>query len=151
MVMEKSFINNNEVGKAKQSGWAYHYSSISSIKDECSKFGTLARQGGISSIEYLKAYLNHVYTFAQQIMCFYPQDNEDKLTEDWLLLVDETNNYIEDVEQGFSSRLQIPKDLITKIVKYFNTLMRLAKEAGLLIDQTDNGNKEPAKGGMGLR
>jgi hypothetical protein len=149
--MEDKNFNQNEVGKAKQSGWAYHYSSLSGIKDECSKFGTLARQGGASSIEYLKAYLNHVYTFGQQIFCFYNTDLETKLTNEWLELVEDVNTYISEVQNGFADRLQIPLELITKIVKYFNKLMRLAKDAGLLIDQDDAKNKEPTKGGIGLR
>jgi hypothetical protein len=140
-----------DVGKAKQSGWTYHYSSLSTIKDECNKFGTLARQGGNSSVDYLKAFLNHVYTFGQQIFCFYSQDLEDKLTEEYLLLVKDVNNYIEDIQNGFADKQQIPIDLITKIVKFFNKLMRLAKEAGLLVDQEDNSKKEPKKGGIGLR
>lgn len=148
-MVEKSF--GQEVGKAKQSGWMYHYSSISEIKNECNKFGTLARQGGSSSIEYLKAFSNHVYTFGQQIFCFYSQDQEDQLTKEWLSLVEDINKYIIDVQDGYASKLEIPVELITKIVKYFNKLMRLAKEAGLLIDQDDSQTKEPKKGGIGLR
>lgn len=143
--------NQNEIGKAKESGWQHHYNSLSNIKDECAKFGTLSRQGGSNSVEYLKAYLNHVYTFGQNVFCFYPQSLEDELTNEWQGLLKEVNNFIEDIEQGFSKSNKIPEELTMKIAKYFNKLIRLAKEAGLLIDQEDAGSKEPVKGSLGLR
>jgi len=151
MANENIFNKIDEVGKAKESGWQHHYSSISKIKDECSKFGTLARQGGKGSIEYLKAYLNHVFTFGQNLFCFYDQGTEDSLTSDYLKLVTKVNIFIEDVNEGFAKYDTIPEDLTMDIAKYFNSLMRLAKNAGLLIDQEELGSKEPQKGELGLR
>ena len=148
MEKEDSYSN---LGKAKWSGWQHHYNSISQLKDECSKFATLSRQGGSGSVDYLKAYLNHLFTLGQNLFCFFTQEVEDDMTAQYFKLVEQVNSFLVDVQEGYTTSDQIPEELSLKISQYFNRLMRMAKESGLLIDSEDTSTKEPGKGLIGLR
>lgn len=146
-------------GTATHSGWAHFYAAFSKHRDECIRLGKFVMCNELGkSMAALSDYNSALYSMAQQIFSFYDEDTEKDLTNEWLTLTDEVNDFLNKMaDRDFRNQMMmegqdsIDRELKVKLLKYFNKIDRMAAKAGLLVGQEDKGAFEPKKGLIGFR
>jgi hypothetical protein len=109
------------------------------------------------AVASLSDYHSALYSIAQQVFSFYGEDVETSLTEEWVKLGDDVNDFLSTFnDKDFRGQMVLEGgntlDIKLKValLKYFNKVDRLAAEAGLLVGKEDKNLKEPKKGLIGF-
>ncbi len=151
-------INNSPEGTATHSGWGHFYVAFAKYRDECIELGKKVLGNNLNiAIACLSDYHSALYSLAQQVFIFYDGDAETNLTDEWLTLGEEVNDYLSKVsdkdfrnQMSWEGEISINRDLKVKLLKYFNKIDRMAAEAGLHVGKEDKGVSEPKKGLIGF-
>ncbi len=146
-------------GTATHSGWAHFYAAFSKHRDECIRLGKKVMCNDLNiSTTYLSDYNSSLYSMAQQTFSFYEENIEESLTDEWLNLEEEVNDFLIKIsDRDFRNQMVMEgkntfdRELKVKLLKYFNKIDRMAAKAGLLVGQEDSGSSEPKKGLVGFR
>lgn len=146
-------------GKATHSGWAHFYSSFAKYRDECIQLGKNVMGNNLSiAVASLSEYHSSLYSMAQQIFSFYDESVEDELTDSWLTLSEEVNDFLSKIadrdfrnQMVMEGQVSLDRPLKLSLLKYFNKVDRMAAQAGLLVGQEDKGATEPKKGLVGFK
>lgn len=160
--MEKDNKKNLETSEGQQathSGWIQYYAAFASYRDECTRLSRIVNGGNFSqAVESLNAFYGSLYTLAQQIFSFYEETTESKLTEQWLDMGKEINDFLRIYndplmrnQMSWEGKTEIPKELKLKLFSYFNKINRMAAESGLLVNKEDKSATEPKKGLIGFK
>lgn len=160
--MEINNKKNNETEEGQQathSGWMQFYENFSKYRDECTRLSRIVNGGNFSqAVESLNAFYGALYTLAQQIFPFFDEEKEKALTDKWLNMGKEVNDFLELYndpimrrQMFYEFKAEIPKDVKLKLFEYFNKINRMAAESGLLVNQEDKSKTEPKKGLVGFR
>jgi hypothetical protein len=158
-IKDKTNQERSEGQKATHSGWMQYLEKFSQYRDESTRLSRIINGGNFNqAAESLKAFYSSLLTFAQQVFPFYSEIIEEKLTEEWIGIGEEINNFLEIYNDPllrnqmiWELKAEIPKELLSKLFKFFNKISRMAMESGLGVNQEDKSNKEPKKGLVGLR
>ena len=153
--------NNSEQqqeGTATHSGWSYFYNTFSKYRDQCIMLGKNVLGNDLQiAVASLSDYHSALYSIAQQVFSFYGEDVETSLTEEWVKLGDDVNDFLSTFnDKDFRGQMVLEGgntlDIKLKValLKYFNKVDRLAAEAGLLVGKEDKNLKEPKKGLIGF-
>jgi hypothetical protein len=157
----KNNIENSigQEGKATHSGWSHFYSSFSKHRDECIRLGKIVVSNNFGiAVSTLSDYTSNLYSMAQQIFSFYDNSVEESLTDEWLILQDEVDDFLGKIhDKDFRNQMiaegqvSIDRDLKIKLLKYFNKIDRMAAGANLLVGHEDADANEPKKGLLGFK
>jgi hypothetical protein len=146
-------------GTATHSGWQQFYNTFSKHRDECIQLGKNVLGNNLQlAIMSLSDYHSALYSLAQQIMPYYDKDTETELTDEWLEINEEVNDFLSRyVDSDFRKQMTfdgvVTLDLKIKkrLLNYFNVINRLAMEAGLLVGKLSNASKESKRGLLGFK
>ncbi len=145
--------------QATHSGWMQYFAAFANYRDECTKLSRIVNGGNFEqAVESLNAFYASLYTLAQQVFSFYEESTGERLTEEWLEMGKEINDFLNiyhdplmHAQMVWEFKAEIPKEMKMKLFSYFNKINRMAAESGLLVNKEDKSAIEPKKGLIGLK
>lgn len=157
--IQKNNTGNNLESVATHSGWMQFNISFAKCRDECIALGKNVMGHNLNvAVQSLSDYCSSLYSLAQQVFSFYDEDVEDQLTNEWLDLGEEVNDFLSKVndkdfrnQMAMEGEITLDRDLKIKLLKYFNKIDRMSAAAGLQVGHQSKDINEPKKGLVGFR
>jgi hypothetical protein len=144
---------------ATHSGWMQFNIMFAKYRDECIQLGRNVLGNNLNlAVASLSAYHSTLYSMAQQIFSFFDSELEDELTNEWLDLGDDVNDFLSKVndkdfrkQMSLEGEITLDRVLKVKLLKYFNKIDRMSAEAGLQVGHEKKDSNEPKKGLVGFK